>query len=150
MDTQCQGYGRVPNCISISIASSCWQYTLPWAASEGAFRAGTFWSVQTTRWPLRISTGKPVYAPIACYNSHATISSGVQSICGPFMPSISQECLIRCPTCSTFSGRPVCISRNHPLPVVLLPIRGNARHGCTGTHWHPRACANMRSPQWVY
>ncbi len=27
----------------------------------------------------------------------------------------------------------VCISRNHPLPVVLLPNRANARHGCTGT-----------------
>ncbi len=31
------------------------------------------------------------------------------------------------------SGRPVCISRNHPLPGVLLPNRGNVRHGCTGT-----------------
>ncbi len=35
------------------------------------------------------------------------------------------------------SGRPVCISRNHPLPVVLLPIRGNARHGCSGTQLSP-------------
>ncbi len=35
------------------------------------------------------------------------------------------------------SGRPVCISRNHPLPVVLLPYRGNARHGCTGTQLAP-------------
>ncbi len=31
------------------------------------------------------------------------------------------------------SGGPVCISRNHPLPVVLLPNRGNTRHRCTGT-----------------
>ncbi len=30
-------------------------------------------------------------------------------------------------------GGPVCIFRNHPLPVVLLPSRANARHGCTGT-----------------
>ncbi len=30
-------------------------------------------------------------------------------------------------------GGLVCISRNHPLPVVLLPNRANARHGCTGT-----------------
>ncbi len=36
------------------------------------------------------------------------------------------------------SGRPVCISRNHPLPGVLLPNRGNARHGCTGTQLAPR------------
>ncbi len=34
-------------------------------------------------------------------------------------------------------GRPVCISRNHPLPRVLLPNRGNARHGCTGTQLAP-------------
>ncbi len=35
------------------------------------------------------------------------------------------------------SGRPVCISRNHPLPGVLLPNRGNARHGCTDTQLAP-------------
>ncbi len=35
------------------------------------------------------------------------------------------------------SGGPVCISRNHPLPGVLLPNRGNARHGCTGTELAP-------------
>ncbi len=35
------------------------------------------------------------------------------------------------------SGRPVFISRNHPLPRVLLPNRGNARHGCTGTQLAP-------------
>ncbi len=34
-------------------------------------------------------------------------------------------------------SRPVCISGNHPLPVVLLPNRGNARHGCTGTQLAP-------------
>ncbi len=35
------------------------------------------------------------------------------------------------------SGRPVWIYRNHPLSAVLLPIRGNARHGCTGTQLAP-------------
>ncbi len=34
-------------------------------------------------------------------------------------------------------GRPVCISRNHPLPRVLFANRGNARHGCTGTQLAP-------------
>ncbi len=29
------------------------------------------------------------------------------------------------------------ISRNHPLPVVLFPNRGNALHGCTGTQLAP-------------
>ncbi len=40
-------------------------------------------------------------------------------------------------TVRSCSGRPVCISRNHPLPKVLLPNRGNARHGCTGTQLAP-------------
>ncbi len=35
MGTQCQGYGQVPNCVGISIASSCWQYVLPWDAFGG-------------------------------------------------------------------------------------------------------------------
>ncbi len=46
--------------------------------------------------------------------------------------------VVRCPRLwSRSSGRPVCISRNHPLPRVLLPNRGNARHGCTGTQLAP-------------
>ncbi len=40
-------------------------------------------------------------------------------------------------TVRSCSGRPVCISRNHTLPRVLLPNRGNARHGCTGTQLAP-------------
>ncbi len=40
-------------------------------------------------------------------------------------------------TVRSCSGRPVCISINHPLPGVLLPNRGNARHGCTGTQLAP-------------
>ncbi len=44
------------------------------------------------------------------------------------------------------SGRPVCISRNHPLPVVLLPSRGNARHGCTGTQLAPGPAQICVSP----
>ncbi len=96
--TQYQGFGQVPNCVGISIASSCWQYALPWAASEGAFSARTFWSIWTTLWPLRISTGKAVYAPIACRNLPATSYSGVRSIWGPFIPSTSQESLIGQPT----------------------------------------------------
>ncbi len=38
MGTQCQGYGQVPNCVGISIASSFRQYALPWAASRGRLR----------------------------------------------------------------------------------------------------------------
>ncbi len=36
-------------------------------------------------------------------------------------------------TFRTRSGRPVCFSRDLSLPVVLLPDRGNTRHGRTGT-----------------
>ncbi len=136
-----------------------WQYAWPWAASEGAFKARTFWSIRTTLRPLRISTGKAVYAPVACRNSPATSSSGVRSIWGPFVPSTSQECSTRRPTSClehflgsgdsiprrsswlelvrSCSGRPGCISRNHPLPVVLHLNRGNARHRCTGTQLAP-------------
>ncbi len=35
------------------------------------------------------------------------------------------------------SGRPVCLARNLPLPVVLLPVRGNSRYRCTGTQLAP-------------
>ncbi len=35
------------------------------------------------------------------------------------------------------SGGPVCISRNRPLPLVLLPIRGKARHRYNGTQLAP-------------
>ncbi len=40
-------------------------------------------------------------------------------------------------TVRSCSGRTVCISRNHPVPGVLLPNRGNALHGCTGTQLAP-------------
>ncbi len=76
------------------------------------------------------------------------------------MPSTSQECSIGQPTScleqhfqasadsisrrfswfgdvQSCSSGPVCISRNHPLPGVLLPNRGNAWHGCTGTQLAP-------------
>ncbi len=118
-----------------------------------------FWSVRTTLRPLRISTGKAVCAPVACRNSLATSSSGVRSIWGPFVPhprsaqsgsrravSSSTSRRVETPspggsadlgTVQSCSGRPVCISRNHPLPRVLLPNRGNARHGCTGTQLAP-------------
>ncbi len=88
------------------------------------------------------------------------------------MPSTSQECSIgsrRAVSSSTSrrvetpspggsadlgmvrscSGRPVCISRNHPLPGVLLSNQGNARHGCTGTQLAPgpaQICVPPREP----
>ncbi len=80
-------------------------------------------------------------------------SSGVRGIWGRFAPLIFQVCSTGQPTsCAprrvetpspdgpadletfrTCTGRPVCIPRDFSLPVVLLPDRGNTRHGCADT-----------------
>ncbi len=47
------------------------------------------------------------------------------------------------------SGRPVCLARNLPLPVVLLPVRGNSRYRCTGTQLAPgpsQVCVSPSEP----
>ncbi len=44
------------------------------------------------------------------------------------------------------SGGAVCMSRNHPLPVVLLPSRGNAWRGCTATQLAPGPAQICISP----
>ncbi len=46
------------------------------------------------------------------------------------------------------SGRPICLSRDLSLPVVLLPDQGNTRHGRTGTQL--AAGPSMRFPQWAF
>ncbi len=80
-------------------------------------------------------------------------SSGVRGIWGHFAPLIFQVCSTGQPTsCAprrvetpspddpadletfrTCTDRPVCIPRDFSLPVVLLPDRGNTRHGCADT-----------------
>ncbi len=93
-----------------------------------------------------------VYAPAACRNSPT--SSGVGSIWGRFAPFIFRACStgravtscapwrVETPspdgpadlvTFRTRTGRPVRVSRDVSLPVVLLPVRRNTRHGRTGT-----------------
>ncbi len=47
------------------------------------------------------------------------------------------------------SGRPVCLARNLPLPVVLLPVRGDTRHRCTGAQLAPgpsQVCVSPSEP----
>ncbi len=47
------------------------------------------------------------------------------------------------------SGRPVCLARNLPLPVVLLPVRGNTRYRCTGAQLAPgpsQVCVSPSEP----
>ncbi len=115
-----------------------------------------YWSVRTALRPLRTSTDKVVYAPVACRNSPATSSSGVGSIWGRFAPFIFRAAQPDRPTSchelrspengdsiprrsswfATFwtrTGRPVRVPRDVALPVVLLPDRRNTRHGRTGT-----------------
>ncbi len=47
------------------------------------------------------------------------------------------------------SGRPVCLARNLPLPVVLLPVRGNSLYRCTGAQLAPgpsQVCVSPSEP----
>ncbi len=154
--TQPQGSGQGPSCSGISIASSCWQYGLLCAASERCYTRSIYWSARTTLRPLRTSTTKAVYAPVACRNSPAISSFGVRSIWGRFAPFMSQASSIVQPTSSHVStpfrengdstprysswfgdasgrsGRPVCLPGHVSLPVVFLPVRGDPRYRCTG------------------
>ncbi len=63
-----------------------------------AYEASMYWSVRTALRPLRTSTDKVVYSPVACHNSPATSSSGVGSIWGRFTPFTSRACSTGQPT----------------------------------------------------
>ncbi len=62
-----------------------------------AYEASRFWSARTTLRPLRTSTDKVVYAPVACCNSPATSSSGVRSIWDRFTQFTFRACSTRQP-----------------------------------------------------
>ncbi len=50
-------------------------------------------------------------------------------------------------------GRPVCLARNLPLPVVQLPVRGNTRYRCTGAQlapWPSQVCVSPSEPTCTY
>ncbi len=125
--TQYQGFGRVPNCIGISIASSCWQY---------AFYGFTLPSHVATRLPPTPLESEASEVPL-CHSHPMSVQSGsrraVSSSTSRRVETPSPGGSADLGTVRSCSGRPVCISRNHPLPGFLLPNRGNARHGCTGT-----------------
>ncbi len=101
--TQPWGSGQGPSCSGISIASSCWQYGLLYAASERCYTRSMYWSTRTTLRPLRTSTTRAVYAPVACRNSPAISSFGVRSIWGRFAPFMSQASSTVQPTSSHVS-----------------------------------------------
>ncbi len=156
MGTQPRGSEQGPSCSGISIASSCWQYGLFCAASERCYTRSMYWSAWTTLRPLRTSTTRAVYAPVACRNSPAISSFGVRSIWGRFAPFMSQASSTVQPTSSHVStpfrengdstrgtpadletlrrrsGRPVCLPGHVSLPVIFLPVRGDPRYRCAG------------------
>ncbi len=101
--TQPRGSGQGSSCSGISIASSCWQYGLLCAASERCYMRSIYWSVRTTLRPLRTSTTRAVYAPVACRISPAISSFGVRSSWGRFAPFMSQASSIVQPTSSHVS-----------------------------------------------
>ncbi len=78
------------------------------AASKRCYTRGMCWSVQTTLRPLRKSTTKAVYAPVACRNSPAISSleseaSEVASRCS--CPRRAQSCSRRALMSARLSGR---------------------------------------------
>ncbi len=117
--------------------------------------ASTYWSVWTALRPLRTSTDKVVYAPVASrppppppLESEASEVASRHSYPGLAQPD-SRRAVTSCAplrvetpspdgpadlaTFRTRTGRPVRVPRDVALPVVLLPDRRNTRHGRTGT-----------------
>ncbi len=151
-DTQCQGYGLVPNCVGISIALSLSQLpieflTVSLALSlRGNLRGkdimvhygqhGDCCIYQLARW-FMLLPHVATHLPPPPLESEA---SGVSS-CHPRVFNQSRVALpgewrlhpqaVQLIWC--LSGRSFCISVNRPLPMIQLPIRGNTQHGCTGT-----------------
>ncbi len=126
---------------SHSLASSC-LHTGTWCSSTSACWARRFAlpSHVATRPPPPPLESEASEVP-SCHPHPRSVQSGSRRAV-----SISTSRRVETPspggsadlgTVRSCSGRPVCISRNHPLPRVLLPNRGNARHGCTGTQLAP-------------
>ncbi len=142
-----------PSCSDISIASSYWQYGLLCAASKCCYTRSMYWSVRTTLRPLRTSTTKAVYAPVACRNSPAMESEASEVASRHSGPRRAQSCSRRALTSARPSGRmatpprgtpadletlrgcsdrPVCLPGHVPLPAVFLPVRGDPQYRRTG------------------
>ncbi len=158
--TQYQGFGRVPNYIGISVASRCWQYAFvepSQRAPSAQGRSGPYGQhcdhcvnqpARRFTLPLHVAT-RPPPPPLeseasevpSCHPHPRSVQSGsrlgVSSSTSRRVETPSPGGSADLGTVRSCSGRPVCISRNHPLPGVLLPNRGNARHGCTGTQLAP-------------
>ncbi len=144
--TQYQGFGRVPNCIGISVASSCWQYAFvepSQRAPSAQGRSGPYGQhcdrcvnqpVRRFTLPSHVAT-RPPPPPLeseasevpSCHPHPRSVQSGsrraVSSSTSRRVETPSPGGSADLGTVRSCSGRPVCISRNHPLPGVLLPNR---------------------------
>ncbi len=152
--TQPRGSGQGPSCSGISIASSCWQYSLLCAASERCYTRSIYWSVRTTLRPLRTSTTRAVYVPVATRPPSPPLESEASEVASRrSCPRRAQSCSRRALTSARpsgrmatpprgtpaeletlrgRSGRPVCLPGHVSLPVVFLPVRGDPRYRCAG------------------
>ncbi len=102
---------------------------------------------QPTRWstlPLHVATRPPppsleseAYEVTSCHSHPRLAQPGsrhaVMSCAPQRMETPSPDGPADLETFRSHSGRPVYVSRDLSLPVVLLPDRGNTRHGRTGT-----------------
>ncbi len=124
--------------------------------------------VRTDNTATVVYTVKEVCAPVACRNSPAIYSFEASEVasrhsCPWCAQPYGRRALTSCAARKVAtpppggpadlggvrrsSGRPVCLARNLPLPVVLLPVRGNTRYRCTGAQLAPGAFASMSFPQ---
>ncbi len=138
---QLRGTGQGPSCSGISIASSCWQYGLLCASSKHCYTRVTYWSVQTALQPLRTSTIKAVYAHVATHPPSPPLESDASEVASRHSYSRrAQSCSRRALTSARPSERMATPHRGSPAdletlpqPAVLLPVRGDPRHGRAGT-----------------
>ncbi len=161
MSTQCQGYGWVPNCVGITNCLELLIVLLALRRFRGRLLGKdvlvlygqngdlcVYQPAMRFTLPMHVasrSSPPPLESEASevasCHPHPRSVQSGGQQAdssntsWGVETPSPGSPAYLE--SVWSCSGRPVCISRNFPLPVVLLPIRVNARHGCTGTQLSP-------------
>ena len=152
------------------VASSTLSLVSPQGASQTQARTGPYGQhcdrcvYQPTRWstlPSYVATRlppPPMESEASEVASRHSCSRGAQP-CGRLAftaaspagrmatPSPGGSADLECLWSRT--GRPVCLSRHDPLPVVLLPVRGDPRHGRPGSQLAPgpaQVCVSPSEP----
>ncbi len=165
--TQPRGSGQGPSCSGISIASSCWQYSLLCAASERCYTRSIYWSVRTTLRPLRTSKRSTLPSHVATRPPSPPLESEASEVASRCScPRRAQSCSRRALTSARPSGRMATPPRGTPAELETLrgrlPPRTRLTASCFSPcprgpsvqmHWHAAglgAYANMRFPQWAF